>query len=40
MTAMSLQKNKPNSVLEWLTLLLGIREVPGSYLDQKTGYPD
>jgi hypothetical protein len=27
-------------VVEWLTLLLRIREVPGSNLDPETGYPD
>jgi hypothetical protein len=31
---------KPNFVVEWLTLLLHIREVPGSNLDQETGYSD
>jgi hypothetical protein len=32
--------NKPNVVVEWLTLLLGIMEVPGSITGQETGYPD
>jgi hypothetical protein len=30
----------PNVVVEWLTLTLPIREVPGSYLSPDTGYPD
>jgi hypothetical protein len=30
---------KPNSEVEWLTLLLCIREVPGSNLGPETGYP-
>jgi hypothetical protein len=29
-----------NVVVEWLTLLLHIREVPGSNLSPETGYPD
>jgi hypothetical protein len=29
----------PNVVVEWLTLLLHICEVPGSNLGQDTGYP-
>jgi hypothetical protein len=31
---------KPNVVVKWLTLVLRIREVPGSNLGQQTGYPD
>jgi hypothetical protein len=31
---------RPNVVVEWLTLLLRILEVPGSYLGPETGYPD
>jgi hypothetical protein len=27
-------------VIEWLTLLFRIREVPGSILGPETGYPD
>jgi hypothetical protein len=27
-------------LVEWLTLLLTIREVPGSILGRETGYPD
>jgi hypothetical protein len=30
----------PNVVVEWLVLLLCIREVPGSNLGPETGYPD
>jgi hypothetical protein len=30
----------PNVVVEWLTLLLRIREVPVSNLDPETGCPD
>jgi hypothetical protein len=30
----------PNVVIEWLTLLLRIREVTGSHLGQETRYPD
>jgi len=30
----------PNVVIEWLTILLRIREVPGSNLGPETGYPD
>jgi hypothetical protein len=30
----------PNVVVEWLTLLLRIREVPGTNLGSETGYPD
>jgi hypothetical protein len=30
----------PNVVVEWLTLLLRIREISGSNLGPKTGYPD
>jgi hypothetical protein len=30
---------QPNVVVEWLTLLLGIQEVPGSNLGPETGYP-
>jgi hypothetical protein len=30
----------PNFVVEWLTLLLRIREVPRSNLGPETGYPD
>jgi hypothetical protein len=30
----------PKVILEWLALLLRIREVPGSNLGLKTGYPD
>jgi hypothetical protein len=33
------EKLEPNVVVEWLTLLLRIREVPGSNLDLETGYP-
>jgi hypothetical protein len=29
-----------NVVVEWLTLLLHIREILGSYLSQETSYPD
>jgi hypothetical protein len=28
----TITKKKPNIVVEWLTLLLHIQEVPGSYL--------
>jgi hypothetical protein len=31
---------KPNVVVEWLTLLLRIREGTGSNFDLETGYPD
>jgi hypothetical protein len=31
---------EPNIVVECLTLLLRILEVPGSILGQETGYPD
>jgi hypothetical protein len=30
----------PTVVVEWLTLLLRIREVPGSNLGPETGYSD
>jgi hypothetical protein len=30
----------PNVVVEWLTLLLRIRETPGSNLGPETGYRD
>jgi hypothetical protein len=30
----------PKVVVEWLTLLLCIQEVPGSNLNPETGYPD
>jgi hypothetical protein len=30
----------PNVVVEWLTLLLRIREISGSNFGPKTGYPD
>jgi hypothetical protein len=30
----------PNVAVEWLALLLGIRDVPRLDLGQKTGYPD
>jgi hypothetical protein len=30
---------QPNVVIEWLTLLLHIREVPGSNLSPETCYP-
>jgi hypothetical protein len=30
----------PNVVVEWLALLLCIREVPDSNLGPETGYPD
>jgi hypothetical protein len=30
----------PNVMVEWLTLLFRIREVPGSNLGPETGYPD
>jgi hypothetical protein len=30
---------QPNDVVEWLKLLLRIREVPGSNLGTQTGYP-
>jgi hypothetical protein len=33
-------KLKPNVVVEWLTPLLHIRDVPGSNLGPETGYPD
>jgi hypothetical protein len=33
------QVPQPNVGVEWLTLLLLIREVPGSNLDMDTGYP-
>jgi hypothetical protein len=29
-----------NVMIEWLTILLRIREVPGSNFGQETGYPD
>jgi hypothetical protein len=29
-----------NVLVEWLTLLLNIREIPGSNLGPETGYPD
>jgi hypothetical protein len=32
-------KDGPNVVAEWVTLLLRIREVPGSSLRSITGYP-
>jgi hypothetical protein len=32
--------NEPNVVVQWLTILLRIRKVPGSYLGLETGYPD
>jgi hypothetical protein len=32
--------NAPNVVIEWLTLLLRIREVPISNVGPETGYPD
>jgi hypothetical protein len=35
-----LEYGDPNIVVEWLTLLLHIREVPGSNLDLETGHPD
>jgi hypothetical protein len=31
---------KPNVVVEWLTFLLHIKEVPGSNFGPETGYPD
>jgi hypothetical protein len=31
---------RPNVMVEWLALLLRIREVPGSNLGPETGYPD
>jgi hypothetical protein len=31
---------EPNVVVEWLTFLLRIREVPGSNLGPELGYPD
>jgi hypothetical protein len=30
----------PNVVVEWPTILLRVREVPGSNLGPETGYPD
>jgi hypothetical protein len=30
----------PNVVVDWLTMLVRIREVPGSYLEPEPGYPD
>jgi hypothetical protein len=30
----------PHVIVEWLTLLLHIQEVPGSYLGPETGYPE
>jgi hypothetical protein len=30
----------PTAVVKWLTLLLRIREVPGSNLGPEAGYPD
>jgi hypothetical protein len=30
----------PNVVVQWLTLLLRIRDLQGSYIGPKTGYPD
>jgi hypothetical protein len=36
----SLRAGESNVVGEWLTLLLRIRDVPGSNLDTKTGNPD
>jgi hypothetical protein len=30
----------PNVIVEWLALVLCIREVPGSNLGTETGYPD
>jgi hypothetical protein len=30
----------PNVVVEWLTFLIRIREIPDSNLSQDTGYPD
>jgi hypothetical protein len=35
-----LEYGDPNIVVEWLTLLLHIREVPGSNLDLETGHSD
>jgi hypothetical protein len=35
-----LHTKRPNVVLEWLTLLLLIREVPGSNIGPETAYPD
>jgi hypothetical protein len=29
-----------NVMVEWLTVLLRIRQVPGSYLGLEIGYPD
>jgi hypothetical protein len=34
------EKALPNIVVEWLALLVRIREVPGSNLGLQTGYPD
>jgi hypothetical protein len=34
------ETRKPNVVVEWLTLLLRIREVMGSNFVPETGYPD
>jgi hypothetical protein len=31
---------QPNVVVEWLTLLLPIQKVSGSYLGLETDYPD
>jgi hypothetical protein len=36
----SLDVNLPNVVVEWLTLLLRIPEVPGLILGPETGYTD
>jgi hypothetical protein len=33
------ETQSPNVVVEWLTLLLRIREVPDSNMGLKTGYP-
>jgi hypothetical protein len=34
------EKTPPNAVVAWLALLFRIREVQGSYLVPKTGYPE
>jgi hypothetical protein len=37
---LSQEEHKPKVMIEWLTLLLHIREVPYSNLCLKTAYPD
>jgi hypothetical protein len=36
----SIHRLGPNVMVEWLTSLLPIRDVPGSYLGSETGYPE